>query len=90
MKNDFFKSKKVYLVRTVTMYYVGEFVKLEGDYLIFTKCSWIADTGRFSDAVKTASFNEVEPYPEESLVAVNRQAMLDAVEIQCKLPLSQK
>ena len=90
MKSEFFKAKKVYLIRTVTMYYAGQFVEMDGDYIIMTKCSWIADTGRFMDAVKNGSFNEVEPYPEKSLVAINRQAMLDAVEIDCKLPLEQK
>ncbi len=90
MKSEFFKAKKAYLLRTVTMYYAGEFVKQEGDYIILTKCSWIADTGRFMQAVATGSFDEVEPYPDKAMVAINRQAMLDAVEINVKLPLSQK
>jgi len=90
MKSEFFRKGKGYLIRTVTMIYTGEFVRLEGDHIIVKKAAWIPETARWADSVSSGKFNEVEPYPDESEVAINRQACLDMVAVDWKLPREQK
>lgn len=90
MKSEFFKKGQGYLIRTVTMIYTGEFVRLEGDYIIVKKTAWIPETARWADSVSSGKFNEIEPYPDDSEVAINRQACLDIVAVDWKLPRDQK
>lgn len=90
MKSDFFQEGAGYLIRTVTMIYTGEFVRLDGDHIIIKKAAWIPETERWADAVEKGKFREVEPYPDEAEVAINRQACLDIVKVDWKLPRDQK
>lgn len=71
-----FKVGEKYLIRTVTFTTVGLLVGISEDgFLIFTKASWIADTGRFNECLAKGTFNEVEPYPGE--VGVSRGSIVD-------------
>lgn len=79
---------KVYLIRTVTMIDTGKLVYVGPNELVLEDAAWIADTGRFADAVKSAKFNEVEPFPDGRLI-IGRGAIIDAVIIE-KSPRSQK
>lgn len=90
MKSEFFKKGKGYLIRTVTMIYTGEFIRFDGDHIIIKNAAWIPETERWADSVKDGKFSEVEPYPDDSEVAVNRQACLDIVQVDWKLPREQK
>ena len=90
MKTDFYKVGKNYLIRTITMIYTGEFVAIEGDNLLMKNVAWIPETARWMKTVSEGEFNEVEPYPENSIVAINRQAILDVVQVSWKLPKEQK
>ena len=83
-----FKIGKPYLIRTVTMIDTGIVKAVYPTEIILTDAAWIAETGRFSDAVKKAEFDEVEPFPEGEVI-IGRSAIIDAVEIT-KLPRSQK
>lgn len=56
--------------------------------LVLEDAAWIADTGRFADALKKAEFSEVEPFPDGKVI-VGRGAVIDAVEIS-KAPRVQK
>lgn len=56
------KGQKVF-VRTITMYYTGEIVRLEKLWLVLKDAAWVFDTGRFSEAMEGGSLVEVEPYP---------------------------
>lgn len=71
---------KNYLIRTVTMIDAGKLVAVTDQELVLENASWIADTGRWADALKLCSFNEVEPFPEGRVI-VGRAAVIDAVEI---------
>jgi hypothetical protein len=71
---------KPYLIRTVTMIQTGRLVKVTEKELVLEEAAWIADTGRFSDALVSMSFSEVEPFPDGQVI-VNRGAMIDAVVI---------
>ena len=79
-----------YLFRTVTHIVTGKLLRIHSDGLIVTDAAWIADTGRYAQAVATGSFSEVEPYPDGAEVVINATAMIDAVEINGALPRSQK
>lgn len=76
------------LVRSVTHYYTGQIVSLSRDEIVLTQAAWIADTGRFHDALRTGYLAEVEPYM--GLVSVGRGAVCDVTEWPHELPRSQK
>ena len=71
---------KVYLIRTVTMIQTGRLLRVTQQELVLEDAAWIADTGRFSDALKHLSFNEVEPFPDGEVI-VGRGSVIDAVVI---------
>lgn len=83
-----FKIGKAYLIRTVTLYYTGLVSDITGKFLILDECAWIADTGRFAQAVESGTFNEVEPMGDG--VILNSDSIIDAKEITFKLPKTQK
>ena len=64
-----------YLIRTVTMYYTGRVVRVTDYDVVLADAAWIADVGRYSEALETGKLNEVEPYPNEVVVA--RGAVVD-------------
>ncbi len=70
----------IYLIRTVTMIDTGRLVAFGDKELVLEDAAWIADTGRFSDAVKSAEFSEVEPFPNGRVI-IGRGAIVDAVQI---------
>lgn len=51
-------------VRTVTHYYTGRVVGVSDKAILLEDAAWIADTGRFADALRTGILSEVEPYPD--------------------------
>jgi hypothetical protein len=72
---------KVYFIRTVTYHLTGR-VKWVGNMeLVVTEAAWIADSGRFADALKNEEFDEVEPFPVGSEVIIGRQSVIDAVQL---------
>lgn len=80
-----------YFIRTVTHHYTGRLVAVHAQELVITDAAWIADDGRFAQAVAGANFAEVEPYPDGALVIIGRGAILDAVLLgSLPLPRSQK
>jgi hypothetical protein len=83
------KVGKNYLVRTITMIDTGRLVSFDDHELVLIDAAWIADTGRWADALKSANFIEVEPFPDGREVIINRSAIVDAVEIDT-LPRKQK
>lgn len=77
-----------YLIRTVTMVDTGRLVAVTAQELVLEDAAWIADTGRFADAVEKAEFGEVEPFPAGRVI-LGRGAIIDAVKIK-SIPRSQK
>ena len=78
----------IYLIRTVTMIDTGRLVAVGEHELVLEDAAWIADTGRFADALKSLQFNEVEPFPDGRVI-IGRGAVVDAVPIS-KTQRSQK
>lgn len=79
---------KTYFIRTVTFYYTGRLVRVTPQELVLDDAAWIADTGRFSDALKTGALSEVEPYPGQAIV--NRGAVIDVSPWLHALPRERK
>lgn len=79
---------KCYLIRTVTHIQTGRLVAVGDKELVLEDAAWIADTGRFSGALASCDFSEVEPFPEGQVI-VGRGAVIDAVQIHT-LPRTQK
>jgi hypothetical protein len=46
--------------RTVTYHLVGEVKKIVGRFAFMKNASWIADSGRFNEAIKNGTLSEVE------------------------------
>ena len=87
-KHQPFKIGKAYLIRTVTHIDIG-IVKEVGDKeIVLSDCSWVADTGRYHDALTSGKLSEVEPYVND--VILGRGAIIDATEWGKDLPRSQK
>ena len=78
-----------YLIRTVTMTLTGRVVSVGQQDIVLMDAAWIADTGRYANAVASADFNEVEPYPDGQEVIVGRASVIDATTIP-SLPRKQK
>lgn len=89
-ESSFWVVGQHYFIRTATYHQTGRLVKVEGPELIFDNAAWIADSGRFTEAMKTGSFNEVEVWPDDRLVLINRTAISDASQLPSGSPRSQK
>ena len=79
---------KYYFIRTVTMIDVGRLVGVTHQELVLEEASWIADTGRFMQALEKIDFNEVEPFPSGKVI-IGRGSVIDAVQINA-IPKCQK
>lgn len=82
-----YKIGQSYLIRTVTLYYTGRITKVTPKELVLEDAAWIADTGRFSDALKTGVLNEIEPMGE---IIIGRGSVVDAVIWRHDLPRDKK
>lgn len=84
-----YKIGENYFIRTVTHYYTGKLERVYAHELVLSQAAWIADTGRFSDALKTGKLNEVEPFPEGEVI-IGRGSVIDAPRWLHELPKVQK
>ena len=86
--STFWQIGKSYFMRTVTMSLVGELKEINSEEILLKKCSWIADTGRFHDALRDGNFDEIEPFVND--VLVNRHSLIDCTRWMHALPSVQK
>lgn len=75
-------------VRTVTHHYTGRLDSVEDGFLHLEDASWIADDGRFADALAEGDLAEVEPYPADCYVAIG--SLVDLCAWNHDLPRKQK
>ena len=73
--------------RTVTYHLTGEVTKIVGRFAYLKNAAWIADSGRFMQAIQDGVLNEVEPVGE---AFVNLDSVVDFFPWKHKLPVSQK
>jgi len=76
-------------IRSVTMYYTGVLVEVYPQELVLEEAAWIPETGRFADALKKATFGEVEPFPVGRVV-IGRGAIVDCCQLAGSPPREQK
>ena len=81
---------KNYFIRTVTHHLTGKLVKVTSKELVLVDAAWIADDGRFMQALRDGSVKEVEPFPDGAEVVVGRGALIDAVIWKHDLPREQR
>ena len=78
------------LIRTVTHFHTGRIEQITEQEIVLSSAAWIADTGRFANALKEgkAILGEVEPFANP--VSVNRGAIVDVTDWTGGLPTEQK
>lgn len=79
-----------YFFRLVTHYLTGRVKRVTPKEIVLSEAAWIADTGRFSEALATGKLNEVEPFPQDEEVIIGRGALIDAIRWKHALPTSTK
>lgn len=81
-----------YLIRTVTMMLTGRLEKITNKELLLSDGCWIADSGRFHDALKNGipkhQSSEIEPFTNP--VIVGRGSIIDATTYPHDLKMEQK
>ena len=80
---------KSYFIRTVTYHLVGTVTSCVGQFILLKDAAWVADSGRFTQALRDGTLNEVEPIPDGEAI-VNLGAVTDAFIWAHTLPLTQK
>lgn len=80
-------GEKVF-IRTVTHYQTGKVKEIVGKFIILDEAAWIADSGRFHDALTKGTLSEVEPIP--GTIRINSDTIVDAFPWTHDLPKVQK
>jgi hypothetical protein len=83
---DDFIGKK-WFFRTVSFHLVGKVKKRIGSFLQLETASWVADSGRFMQAIKNGELDEVEPV---GIAFVNINSVVDIFPWNHTLPTEQK
>ena len=76
-----------FFFRTVTYHLVGKVEKQIGDFLKLSDASWVADSGRFMNAIKEGKLNEVEPV---GIAYINLTTVVDFFPWRHSLDIGQK
>lgn len=78
---------KTLFIRTVTYHLVGKIDKICGHFFVMSDASWVADSGRFMNAIKKGILSEVEPVGD---AIVNINSITDMFPWNHELPNEQK
>jgi hypothetical protein len=76
-------------VCTVSFFYTGEVVCENDRWLVLDKAAWIADTGRFTPAIATGDFSEIEVFGDKP-VHIAMGAIVSLTVVDWPLPTAQK
>ena len=83
-----YKIGRCYLIRTVTMIQIGRIVQITSRSIVLEDACWVADTGRFSEALTTGELKEVEMFKNNVIVSFG--CIVDATEWDNELPKKTK
>ena len=83
-----FQIGKKYYIRTITYHCTGKVKRIKGGFLVLGDAAWIADSGRFRQAITDGVLDEVEPVDVDMFV--NIVSITDAFTWNHKLPREQK
>ena len=81
--NSFWNVGSDYVVRTVTMIYLGKLKDINSTELLLEDCAWGPETSRWNEFLNGKAPHEMEPYPHD--VIIGRGAILDATIYKSKL-----
>ena len=81
-----FKIGEQYYIRTVTHHQTGRVREIVGKFILLEEAAWIADSGRFMNAILEGKLDEVEPVKE---CIVNTDSIIDAFIWAHALPTKQ-
>lgn len=81
-----FVGQKLF-IRTVTYHLTGRVTKVVGNLIELEDAAWIASSGRFANAIKSGSLDEVEPVGR---AWVNLGSVVDMFPWNHALPQEQK
>ena len=79
-----FEVGQSYFIRTATYHCTGRVKAIQSHFLILEDAAWIADSGRFNEAINDGKLSEVEPVNVE--MGVNIDSIIDYFEWKYKLP----
>ena len=77
-------------IRAIPFHYVGLLVDMDDEDIELAHASWVADSGRFADALATGSFEELEPYPGDGQILLRRELCAEISIWPHKLPREQR
>jgi hypothetical protein len=87
--NQPFSVGDAVIIRTVTMHLVGRVAEIyDGFGLRLEDAAWVADSGRWHQALKDGGLYEVEPFPAGCGVALG--AIVDWAPWTHSLPMAQR
>ena len=66
---------QAYLLRCVTYHHIGEVCHIQGKFLTLKGASWLADSGRFGECLRTGGVRELE---YAGTIYVNIDTIVDA------------
>lgn len=78
---------KAYFIRTVTYHMLGKIERISGEFLVLSDASWIADSGRFNQAIAKGELSEIE-YVGDAILGI--QTIVDAFPWGHKVPKESK
>jgi hypothetical protein len=83
---------KQYFIRTITFHTVGRLISFENGFLQLDEAMWVADSGRYYDALKEGleNINESQLEPIPGIQIINVMAICDACEYLPKINVMQK
>jgi len=58
--SEAFKIGEKVFIRTVTYHCTGEITEIVGGFIFLKDAAWVADSGRFGEAIETGTLSEVE------------------------------
>jgi hypothetical protein len=79
-------------LRTVTYHYIGRVIGAKDGWLMLEGASWVADSGRFSVALKDgfSAISENEKYPGAGRTDIRIDTIVEAVPWDHELPTATK
>ena len=83
-----FKVGTKYVIRTVTMHYVGMLKDVTETDLVLSDASWLPVQPRWNTFLKEGTQDEVEPFVDDVIIC--RGGIIDATEWRHDLPREQK
>jgi hypothetical protein len=87
-KKSIFKEGEKYFIRTVTYHLVGMVKEVRDNFILFDKMVWVADSGRFKQAIEEGELDEVEPCNVKGGVSI--ESIVDFFEWKHDIPTEQK